>query len=169
MDYADMEWFQDRPPRQSQVPMPPQAQHPHQQHQQHQQQQQMDYTPSQHVIEQNDGFQYALFVAPNVLLQRYKQFGQVRASPSCLEPSDLIIPTARRPRLVRRIWRTHRSPQRAWVRRKHVCCNEDSGAPDVRADPINETRRRQDAAHSHVPLHSSRTIAQVPRCRTYLE
>lgn len=32
------------------------------------------------VIEQNAGFEYALSAAPNVLYQRYKQYGQVRLS-----------------------------------------------------------------------------------------
>lgn len=42
-----------------------------------QQQTAPSYEPSPAVIEQNDGFQYALSAAPNVLYQRYKQYGQV--------------------------------------------------------------------------------------------
>lgn len=41
------------------------------------------YEPSPEVIKQNNGFQFALNAAPNVLYQRYKQYGQVCTS-NCL-------------------------------------------------------------------------------------
>jgi len=85
-DYANMQWFQEPAPQRTQVCLAyqnvssrvfllsiifvqPQAQQ--------QQQNVPSYEPSPAVIDQNDGFQYALSAAPNVLFQRYKQYGQV--------------------------------------------------------------------------------------------
>jgi len=42
------------------------------------------------VVDQNDGFEYALSVAPNVLWQRYKQYGQLGVLGWCSEFSELI-------------------------------------------------------------------------------
>ncbi|KAF8167707.1 hypothetical protein B0H34DRAFT_27016 [Crassisporium funariophilum] len=75
MDYGNVQWFQDPPPR-----LPPQAEHPPPQ----------SYVPSAAVIEQNEGFQYALSAAPNVLFQRYKQYGQLGVLAWCSEFSELI-------------------------------------------------------------------------------
>ena len=65
-----------------------------------QQQNAPSYEPSLAVIDQNDGFQYALNAAPNVLYQRYKQYGQVctgNCSP-CMRSVD--APKVRCPRMV---------------------------------------------------------------------
>ena len=56
-----------------------------------QQQNVPSYEPSLAVIDQNDGFQYALSAAPNVLYQRYKQYGQVCIS-ICPPCGALILP-----------------------------------------------------------------------------
>jgi len=77
MDYSNVKWFQERPPRPS--PPPQQEQPPAQQ-----------YHPSPHVIDQNEGFEYALSAAPNVLYQRYKQYGQLGVLGWCSEFSELI-------------------------------------------------------------------------------
>ena len=53
------------------------AKHNRQPQAQQQQQNVPSYEPSLAVIDQNDGFQFALSAAPNVLYQRYKQYGQV--------------------------------------------------------------------------------------------
>ncbi|KAF8202986.1 hypothetical protein BJ912DRAFT_842198 [Pholiota molesta] len=82
VDYSDVKWFQDAPPRpprheqprHSHVPPPPPQQ----------------YHPSSRVIDQNEGFEYALSAAPNVLYQRYKQFGQLGVLGWCSEFSELI-------------------------------------------------------------------------------
>ncbi|CAA7265975.1 unnamed protein product [Cyclocybe aegerita] len=75
MDYSHVQWFQDRPPRPTPVPQPaPQPQ----------------YHPSPHVIERNEAFVYALSAAPNILYQRYKQFGQLGVLGWCSEFSELI-------------------------------------------------------------------------------
>jgi len=75
MDYSNVKWFQEAPPR----PPPPPEQPPGPQ-----------YTPSPHVIDQNEGFEYALTAAPNVLYQRYKQYGQLGVLGWCSEFSELI-------------------------------------------------------------------------------
>jgi len=75
MDYSNVKWFQDPPPRPAPPPeLPPQPQ----------------YQPSRIVIEQNEGFEYALSAAPNVLYQRYKQYGQLGVLGWCSEFSELI-------------------------------------------------------------------------------
>jgi len=77
-DYANMQWFQEPAPQRPQ----PQAQQ--------QQQNVPSYEPSLAVIDQNDGFQFALSAAPNVLYQRYKQYGQLGVLAWCSEFSELI-------------------------------------------------------------------------------
>lgn len=75
VDYSHVKWFQDPPLRPAPPPeLPPQPQ----------------YQPSRHVIEQNEGFEYALSVAPNVLYQRYKEFGQLGVLGWCAEFGELI-------------------------------------------------------------------------------
>lgn len=93
-DYSNVKWFEDRPPREratvclvvsffffmptyhlSIQPAPSHAPEPQPQ------QSAPQYQPSMRVIEQNAGFEYALSAAPNVLYQRYKQYGQVGLSP----------------------------------------------------------------------------------------
>ncbi|KJA25810.1 hypothetical protein HYPSUDRAFT_383056 [Hypholoma sublateritium FD-334 SS-4] len=81
MDYSETKWFQDAPPRRH-TPTARQPQEPPQPAPQ--------YHPSPRVIDQNDGFQYALSAAPNVLYQRYKQFGQLGVLGWCSEFSELI-------------------------------------------------------------------------------
>jgi len=76
VDYSNMQWFQEPPQRPQ-----PQAQ---------QQQNVPSYEPSLAVIDQNDGFQYALNAASNVLYQRYKQYGQLGVLAWCSEFSELI-------------------------------------------------------------------------------
>ncbi|KAF9477522.1 hypothetical protein BDN70DRAFT_934151 [Pholiota conissans] len=91
MDYSDVKWFQDAPPRRGTPARHPQEQpqqHPHVQHApppppQH-------YHPSSRVVEQNEGFEYALSAAHNVLYQRYKQYGQLGVLGWCSEFSELI-------------------------------------------------------------------------------
>jgi hypothetical protein len=78
VDYSNMQWFQEPAPQRSQ-PQP-----------QQQQQNPPSYEPSPAVIDQNDGFQYALNAAPNVLYQRYKQYGQLGVLAWCSEFSELI-------------------------------------------------------------------------------
>jgi hypothetical protein len=77
-DYANMQWFQEPAPQRTQ----PQAQQ--------QQQNVPSYEPSLAVIDQNNGFQFALGAAPNVLYQRYKQYGQLGVLAWCSEFSELI-------------------------------------------------------------------------------
>ncbi|KAF8973607.1 hypothetical protein BDZ97DRAFT_380416 [Flammula alnicola] len=78
MDYSNVKWFQDAPSRPTPAPQP-QEQPPAPQ-----------YHPSPHVIDQNEGFEYALSAAPNVLYQRYKQYGQLGVLGWCSEFSELI-------------------------------------------------------------------------------
>jgi len=82
MDYSNVKWFQDPPQRQPTTPAPPQQQQPPSQ-QQH-------YQPSSQVIVQNEMFEFALAAAPNVLYQRYKQYGQLGVLGWCSEFSELI-------------------------------------------------------------------------------
>jgi len=77
VDYSNMQWFQEPAPQQPQ----PQPQ---------QQQNVPSYEPSLVVIDQNNGFQYALNAASNVLYQRYKQYGQLGVLAWCSEFSELI-------------------------------------------------------------------------------
>jgi len=77
VDYSNMQWFQEPAPQRPQ----PQAQ---------QQQNVPSYEPSLAVIDQNDGFQYALNAASNVLYQQYKQYGQLGVLAWCSEFSELI-------------------------------------------------------------------------------
>jgi hypothetical protein len=72
-----------------------------------QQQNVPSYEPSLAVIDQNDGFQYALSAAPNVLYQRYKQYGQVCISicSPCVRNAD--TPKVRCPSMVFGIQRAH--------------------------------------------------------------
>jgi hypothetical protein len=77
-DYEGYAWFQDAPPRpQPQVQSAPQSvANP--------------YVPLPSVIEQNDGFEFALKAAPNVLYSRYKQYGQLGVLAWCSEFGELI-------------------------------------------------------------------------------
>ncbi|KAH9486561.1 hypothetical protein JR316_0000626 [Psilocybe cubensis] len=95
MDYSHVQWFQDAPQRPSTLPQPEQRQpqQHHQQQQQHHHQQHHPtepYQPSPHVIDQNEGFIFALSAAPNVLYQRYKQYGQLGVLGWCSEFSELV-------------------------------------------------------------------------------
>jgi len=79
-DYSNMQWFQELPQRP----------HPQPQPQQQQQQNVPSYEPSSAVINQNNDFQFALSAAPNVLFQKYKQYGQLGVLAWCSEFSELI-------------------------------------------------------------------------------
>jgi len=63
-DYSHMKWFQDAPPR---PPQPPAAE----------QGPSTPYMPTIDTIHANENFEYALSAAPNVLYQRYVQYGQL--------------------------------------------------------------------------------------------
>ncbi|GJE99656.1 hypothetical protein PsYK624_159270 [Phanerochaete sordida] len=75
VDYSGYEWFKDPPPRPEPAPPPPATE---------------PYVPQPGVIEQNDMFDYALKSAPNVLYQRYKQYGQLGVLAWCSEFSEMI-------------------------------------------------------------------------------
>jgi len=81
-DYSHVKWFEDRPPRERATPMPTHAPEPTHQPSQ--------YQPSGRVIEQNSGFEYALSAAPNVLYQRYREYGQLGVLGWCSEFSELV-------------------------------------------------------------------------------
>jgi len=83
-DYSNVKWFEDRPPRERATPAPSHAPEPQPQ------QSAPQYQPSMRVIEQNAGFEYALSAAPNVLYQKYKQYGQLGVLGWCSEFSELI-------------------------------------------------------------------------------
>jgi len=73
VDYTNIEWFKDPPPRPQQPPPPTD-----------------NYVPQPGVIEQNEMFDYALKSAPNVLYSRFKQYGQLGVLAWCSEFSELI-------------------------------------------------------------------------------
>lgn len=93
MDYSHVKWFSDPPARptyHSHTPSIPESAGHALPPQQQQQQQQQSYQPSAQVIEQNEGFEYALSVAPNVVYQRYRQYGQLGVLGWCSEFGELI-------------------------------------------------------------------------------
>lgn len=101
-DYSNVKWFEDRPAREratvrltdfdlldftyllSIQPAPSHAPEPQPQ------QSAPQYQPSMPVIEQNANFEYALSAAPNVLYQKYKQYGQVGVITLTLRNHGLI-------------------------------------------------------------------------------
>jgi len=76
-DYSHMKWFQDAPPR---PPQPPAAE----------QGPSTPYMPTIDTIHANENFEYALSAAPNVLYQRYVQYGQLGVLGWCSEFGELI-------------------------------------------------------------------------------
>ncbi|KAK2461602.1 hypothetical protein APHAL10511_006065 [Amanita phalloides] len=74
-DYGEIVWFADPPPKPP--PASPQPAQP-------------AYQPPPGVVEQNEMFDYALLVAPNVLYGRYKQYGQLGVLAWCSEFAELI-------------------------------------------------------------------------------
>jgi len=76
-DFRGHKWFQDPPPRAEQPSAPP-TQGPN-----------FD-APLPDVIAQNEAFIYALQCAPNVLYERFKQYGQLGVLGWCSEFSDMI-------------------------------------------------------------------------------
>jgi len=79
VDYSNVAWFQDAPPRtphqaQASTPKAPQP----------------EYIPAPAVVQMNDAFEYALSSAPNVLYARYKQYGQLGVLGWCSEFGELI-------------------------------------------------------------------------------
>ncbi|EIN14033.1 hypothetical protein PUNSTDRAFT_48897 [Punctularia strigosozonata HHB-11173 SS5] len=79
MDYSGYEWFKDAPPRRE-APPPMSAPSTVQE----------QYVPLPSVIEQNEMFDFALKSAPNVLYQRFKQYGQLGVLAWCSEFGEMI-------------------------------------------------------------------------------
>jgi len=75
-DYSDVKWFQDPPQRTRQPPVEQAPTTP--------------YTPSLDTIHANENFEFALSAAPNVLYQRYMQYGQLGVLGWCSEFGELI-------------------------------------------------------------------------------
>jgi len=112
--------YKKNPPDQPQPEQPPQSQ----------------YQPSPFVVEQNEGFIYALSIAPNVLYQKYKEFGQVTISPFLIYEVKILTIGKKvgRAGLVFRIWRAHRQPERIGFLGQHVCDNEGTSTESMRGD-----------------------------------
>ena len=84
------------------------------------------------VIETNSAFEFALSVAPNIVYARYKQYGQVRSSDHFGMVIDLMLPfPAWSARVVFRVWRADREPERTGFRRKYVRDNAYAGLEDL--------------------------------------
>jgi len=75
--YKGHKWFQDPPEQLKQQTSAPPTAGP-------------QYNPLPDVVEQNNAFIYALQYAPNVVYERFKQFGQLGVLGWCSEFSDLI-------------------------------------------------------------------------------
>jgi len=75
--YKGHKWFQDPPEQLKQQRSTPPTAGP-------------QYNPLPDVVEQNNAFIYALQYAPNVVYERFKQFGQLGVLGWCSEFSDLI-------------------------------------------------------------------------------
>jgi hypothetical protein len=77
-NYEGHQWFQNAPPRPPpQTPSMPATPARH-------------YEPPPQVIMQNESFEYALRVAPNVLYSRFKQYGQLGVLGWCSEFGEMI-------------------------------------------------------------------------------